>query len=1107
MSNTNHRGNNNFSLAEKRQLLADLLHQKTASLKTYPTSFAQQRLWFLHQLEPDSPAYHLPCVIQLTGALSISALTQALNEIVRRHEVLRTTFVMSKGQPIQVVVPTVTLTIPQIDLHQIPASKRDSEVLRLANEEARRSFDLVKAPLLRVTLLSFAELDHVVLFTMHHIVSDAWSMQLLVQELTTLYTAFSSGKQSSLTELPIQYADFAVWQRQQLQGGILETQLEYWLNQLSGELPNLHLPTDRPRPIAQSSRGATHSFALSDELTQQLESLSQRENVTLFMTLLAAFNTLLYRYTGQSDILIGSPIANRNRPEIERLIGFFVNTLVFRTHIAADQTFQELLHQVCEVALGAYANQDLPFELLVEKLQPQRTLSYKPLFQVMFVLQNAPERSMILPGVTLHSQFSHTDTAKFDLTLSMSKREGGLTGQIEYSTDLFEPATIARMVSHLQNLLHAIVYNPQQRLSELPLLTEPEQHHVLTEWNDTRTDYSLDRSIHQLIETQVEYTPDSIAVTFDNQQISYQELNHRANQLAHYLRSLGMKPETLVGICLERSLDMVIAILAVLKAGAAYVPLDPSYPPERLSFMLHDAQVPVLLTQQRLIPTLPEHLAQLICLDSIWDAIAQQPHTDLECDVSTSNLAYVIYTSGSTGQPKGAMNTHQGLTNRLYWMQQRYQLTSDDRVLQKTPFSFDVSVWEFLWPVMVGARLVVARPEGHQDSHYLTQLIVEQGITTLHFVPSMLQVFLEEPAVKDCCSLTRVICSGEALPLKLQQRYFERLQAPLYNLYGPTEAAIDVTAWDCFTAWDYQPKGDRPTVPIGYPIANTQIYLLDAFGQPVPIGVPGELHIGGVQVARGYWQRPDLTAERFIPNPFGQNRGDRLYKTGDLARYLPDGSIEFLGRLDHQVKLRGLRVELGEIEAAFHQHPAIREVVVTVHEQEEHQSLVAYVVPVRSAEPNSFQPPLRAFLQTKLPAYIVPSVFIFLDALPLTPNGKVNRQALPQPDPGRSPLEETFVAPRTPTEIELAQIWSQVLKVELIGIHDHFFDLGGHSLLATQAISRIREALQIDIPLRSLFEKPTIAELAQHIETRRMVLQQWQSPTPVATTGRKEIEL
>jgi amino acid adenylation domain-containing protein len=759
---------------------------------------------------------------------------------------------------------------------------------------------------------------------------------------------------------------------------------------------------------------------------------------------------------------------------------------------------KDLLAQVRETTLKAYEHQDVPFEQVVEALQPQRSLSHSPLFQVMFILQNAPMGEIELAGVTLTQLERESTIAKFDLTLSITETAQGLVGEWEYNTDLFDRSTIERMAAHFQNLLSVIVENPQLSVGELPLLSETEQHQLLNEWNQTQANYPKDVCIYQLFEAQVEKTPDAVAVVFEDQQLTYRELNVRANQLAHHLQELGIKPEVLVGICVERSLEMVVGLLGILKAGGAYVPLDPHYPQDRLSYMLTDSGVEVLLTHSSLLESLPEHQAIVVCLDTDWDAIEQHSQNHLDVEVGSDNLAYVIYTSGSTGVPKGVMNTHRGIHNRLLWMQQAYQLTCSDRVLQKTPFSFDVSVWEFFWPLLTGARIVVALPEGHKDSAYLVNLIAQQQVTTVHFVPSMLQVFLQEPNLENCSCLQRVFCSGEALPFELTQRFFSQLKCELHNLYGPTEAAIDVTFWQC------QPQDNLQIVPIGRPIANTQIYILDKHLQPVPIGVPGELYIGGDGLARGYLNRPELTSEKFIPNPFSHSKSERLYKTGDLARYLSDGNIEFLGRIDHQVKIRGFRIELGEIEAVLNTHPQIQQVVViTTEDMAGNKGLVAYIVTTDESLTNN---QIREFLFSKLPEYMVPSAFVTLDTLPLTPNGKVDRKALPAPD-GDFLREREYVAPRTASEEIIANIFASVLGVQNVGIHDNFFELGGHSLLATQVISRLRESFQMELPLRSLFEKPTVALLSDRIETLRLALARASQPPVAVGNGRKEIEL
>ncbi|MEH1968906.1 amino acid adenylation domain-containing protein [Nostoc sp.] len=1045
-----------------------------------PLSFAQQRLWFLAQLEPNSPFYNMPAAVRLEGQLNVEALEQSFNEIINRHEALRTNFQTIEGQAIAVISEAKSLILSVFDISDLPLNQQEAEVKKQVTQQAQKPFDLKDDLLLRVKLLRLGQQEHIILLTMHHIVSDGWSIDVLMQELATLYQAFCNGQPSPLPALQIQYVDFAAWQRQWLQGEVLKTQISYWLKQLKNASKVLELPTDYPRPAIQTFRGSAYSFKLSDKLSFALNKFSQQQGSTLFMTLLAAFQTLLWRYTGNEDIVVGSPIANRNRAEIEGLIGLFVNTLVLRTNLAGNPSFEELLKRVQEVALGAYAHQDLPFELLVEELQPQRDLSHTPLFQVMFVLQNAPMSALELPGLTLNPLETNSDSAKLDLTLYITETIDGLLGNLEYNTDLFEESSIQRMVAHLQMLLAGIVANPQQRLSELPLLTESERYQLMVEWNDTQVKYPQ-QCIHQLFEAQVEKTPNAVAVVFEEEQLTYRELNSKANQLGHYLRSLGVKPEVLVGICVERSLEMVIGLLAILKAGGAYVPLDPNYPAERLAYMLEDSQPGVLLTQQYLVESLPAHKAKVICIDNC-ELIADENTENPTCNITVDNLAYVMYTSGSTGKPKGAMNTHRGIWNRLLWMQDAYQLTSADSILQKTPFSFDVSVWEFFWPLLTGARLVVAQPEGHRDTNYLVNLITEQQITTLHFVPSMLQVFLEAESLEKCQSLVRVIASGEALPAQLQKRFFNRLDAQLHNLYGPTEAAIDVTFWRCKDS-----VTNQKTVPIGRPIANIQIYLLDKYLNPVAVGVTGEVYLSGVGIGRGYLNRPDLTAEKFIPNPFS-TEATRLYKTGDLARYLPNGEIEYIGRIDNQVKLRGFRIELGEIEILITQYPAVRETVVVVCEDSgDSKRLVAYLVPQK--EQTLTIPELRGFLESKLPSYMVPASFVILEVLPLTPNGKVDRKFLPVPDTVHPELKETFVAPQTTVEKQLVKIWAKVLGLEKIGINDNFFELGGDSILSIQVISKANQ-VGLHLTPKQMFQYQTIAQLATVVGTAQKIIAQ-----------------
>ncbi|RUT04335.1 hypothetical protein DSM106972_045630 [Dulcicalothrix desertica PCC 7102] len=1037
----------------------------------YSLSFAQQRLWFINQLQPETGAYNIPVAVKMKGYLDTSLLVRSINEVIRRHEILRTSFVVEEGNPVQKITPFVSITLPEIDLHHIPDAQRQAEVEKLSLQEAQLAFDLGQVPLLRAKILRLSLQESILLLTLHHIIADGWSIKVLIQELSVLYQALESGKSPQLAELPIQYLDFAYWQRNWLQGEVLESLQAYWRQQLGGELPVLKLPTDRARPRVQSYRGAQHQFILPKALTDALKQLSQQEGATLFMTLLAAFNTLLYRYTGQEDILVGSPIANRNRTEFEGLIGCFINTLVLRTHLNGNPSFKELLSRVRLCAINAYVHQDLPFEKLVE-LQPNRDLSYHSLFQVMFVLQNSAFSNVTLRTLTWETREFNSETAKFDILLSMIDSEVGLMGTLEYNSDLFNPNTIMQMVEHFQTLLQGIVVNSDEHISHLPLLSDVERQKLLVEWNNTQVDYPRNLCLHELFEKQVERTPLASALYFENQQFTYQELNQRANQIAHHLQQLGVIPDTLVGIYMERSIEMVVGILAVMKAGGAYVPIDPTYPQERLDFMLADSQVSVLLVKNSQDNSCGVDIKVSIDTESL--AFTDYSLDNPVSDVKPENLAYVIYTSGSTGTPKGVMNTHQGICNRLLWMHDTYQLTASDRVLQKTPFSFDVSVWEFFLPLLIGASLVVAKPGGHQDASYLVEVITKQQITTLHFVPSMLQVFLEEPRLDKCKSLKRVICSGEALPFDLQERFFERLDAELHNLYGPTEAAIDVTAWHC------QPGSSDKIVPIGRPIANIQLYILDKYLQPVPTGVAGELYIGGVGLARGYWNRLELTFEKFIPNPFGT---ERLYKTGDLARYRSNSSIEFLGRIDDQVKIRGFRIELGEIEAVLGQHPQVREAVVVAKKNIINElCLVAYLVP--HPETEIFIDELRQFLSKKLPEYMLPLIFVVLKALPLTPNGKVDRGALPTPEKERPDLTAAYQAPESEIEKTIAQVWQEVLHLDKVGIDDNFFDLGGHSLLIVQVNHKLREILNRELSVIEMFQNPTIKSLTQHLNDK-----------------------
>jgi len=1062
---------------------------RRSSTAPQPLSFAQQRLWFLQQLEPDNPFYNEHFATQLTGSLEVAAFGQSLNQMVQRHEALRTTFKMLDEQPVQIIAPSLILTLPVINLCDLSETEQKTEVHRLATEQNQRPFDLTQVPLMRCTLLQLGEQKHVLLLTMHHIICDGWSMGVIVRELSALYQAFSTGKPTSLPDLPIQYADFAVWQRQELQGAELESQLSYWKQQLENAPPLLQLPTDRPRPAVQTYQGAKQSFLLPKSLTEALKEIAQKAESTLFMTLLAAFKILLYRYTGQEDIIVGSPIANRNRAEIEGLIGFFVNTLVLRTNISGNPTFEKLLGRVLQVTMGAYEHQDLPFEKLLEELQLQRNVNYNPLFQVLFTLQNTPKVKIELPGLTLTPFDVEYTRALFDLRLDITETDLGLEGFWEYNTDLFDAATIIRISEHFQTLLEAIAANPKQQVDQLPLLSEAEQHQLLNEWNQTQADYPKDACIHQLFEAQVEKTPDAVAVVFENQQLTYHQLNQRANQLAHHLQSLGVQPEVLVGICVERSLEMLIGLLGILKAGGAYVPIDPTYPQERLALILSDSQTSLLLTQQHLQEKLPPHPTPVLCLDTDWETISSKNSLN---STTPENLAYVIYTSGSTGKPKGVQIPHRALVNFLQSMAREPGLNPSDTLLAVTSISFDIAALELYLPLITGARLELASREVATDPKQLMEQLKASGATVMQATPATWRMLLTanwqgNPNLK-------ILCGGEALPQDLAGELLNK-GATLWNLYGPTETTIWSTAYRVEAT-----QLSRAIVPIGRPIANTKIYLLDSGGQPVPVGIPGELHIGGAGLARGYLNRPELTAEKFIINA----AGERLYKSGDLARYLPDGKIEYIERVDHQVKIRGFRIELGEIEAVVSQHPAVVQAVVIARDDEPgNKHLVAYVV---TSEQSLIINQLREFLKYKLPEYMVPSAFVTLDTLPLTPNGKVDRKALPAID-GKISRENEYVPPRTPSEEIIANIFASVLGVQNVGIHDNFFALGGHSLLATQLISRLKVALDVEIPLRTIFESPTVVQFEQTLTQLRTTNSQLTLPPIQPRTDSEQLPL
>jgi amino acid adenylation domain-containing protein len=960
----------------------------------------------------------------------------------------------------------------------LSSGDHETEIERIHAVEAEMSFDLSQGPLLRFKLLKLSAAEHVLLITIHHIICDGWSIGLLHREIAALYAP--SGE---LPKLSIQYADFAIWQRRRLQGEILERQLDYWKEKLADVPTSLDLPTDFPRPATRNMNGARVSVKLPEELGNSLKDLSQREGTTLFMTLLAAFQALLYRYTRQEDVVVGSPVAGRSMLETEDLIGAFVNTLVFRGDLSGNPTFREFLARTRETVLGAFSHQELPFEKLVEELNPERKIDRSPLFQVMFAMQSAPEPKLAVEGLKLTPLKLPSATSKFDLSLEVEAAIDELRVSLEYNRGLFAPETIERMLEHFQNLLATVVADPAQHIAELPLLSDAEHHRLLIEWNDTRVEFPEAICLHQLFEAQAARTPDALAAEFQGERLTYRELNSRANRLAHYLQKRGVGPEVLVGICVERSLEMLVGILGVLKAGGAYVPLDPNYPRDRIGFMIDDALLGLVLTQQRLAKDIPSGQARPIFIDQDWERIAKESEENSEVPVAAPNLAYVIYTSGSTGNPKGVMIEHRQIVNFTLAATRAYAIKGEDRILQFASLSFDLSAEEIFPALTCGATIVLRTDAMISSARDFLRTCDEWKISVLDLPTAYwhdLTDALSAEKLKLPASIRLVIIGGEkALPERV--RTWKRAVGDavrLVNSYGPTETTVVVTLCDVSD----DESAAMNTVLIGRPVANTTAYVLDQFLQPVPIGVAGELHLGGAGVTRGYIKRPELSAEKFIANPFSDVEGEKLYKTGDLVRYRADGNLEFLGRVDNQIKIRGFRVELEEIEEALRCHVGVSDCVVTLREDTDgDKRLVGYVVAAKESVAIS---ELRNSLKAKLPSYMVPAVFEMIESLPLMPNGKIDRRALPEPKATRPEPDELFVPPRTPLEAMLADAWQGVLKIDQIGIHENFFDLGGHSLLAAKVVSTVRSVLDIELCMVDVFEAPTIAGLAMLLNAR-----------------------
>ncbi len=1102
----------NFSVDAQRALLAQLLKQKiNQTARPTPLSYGQRAWWFLHQLEPENAAYNIMLPARILSEVDVEALRRAFGELVKRHALLRTTFFIEQGKPVQKVDEQGKIDLVVVDAAGWTEEQLDGALV----EESHRPFDLERGPVMRLKLFTLSESEHILLMTVHHIAFDLWSLVIFMHELRELYAAAKQKRQAALQPLKYQYADYVRWQEKMLAGADGARLWSYWEKQLGGELPVLNLPTFRPRLPVQTFRGEAHRFTLDASIARRLKALSQDTGATLYMILLAAYQVLLHRYSGQDDIIVGSLVASgRNRAEFAKLVGFFDNQIALRADLSANPSFRQFLTQVQAVVLDGFEHQQYPFPLLVEKLQPARGSNRAPLFQTMFILQKAqlPEEvgllgfglgmtkarlelgELSLESLDFTRRVAGGLAGQLDLTLIVADIEGRLEASLQYNPDIFDAETVVQMAGQFQTLLASIIANPDERVASLPLLDEEDWQRQVVDWNDTAADYSSLPCLHQMFESQVERTPEAVACIFRERQLSYRELNRRANQVAHFLRARGVAPGVRVGICFERSLEMVVALLGVLKAGGAYVPLDPAYPKDRLAFMLDDIQAPILLTQQKLVAGLPAHQAQTVCLDSGWEAIASEGDENPAVNTTNLDLAYIIYTSGSTGRPKGVMINHLGAANTIADMNGRYEVGADDRVLALSSLSFDLSVYDVLGTLAAGAAIVIPNPSASPDPSHWLDLIVNEQVTIWNSAPALMEMFIEYVSGREVIlpeALRLVLMSGDWIPVKLPDQIRSHARhVHVHSLGGATEASI----WSItFPVKEVDPLWK--SIPYGRPMVNQSFYVLDASLQPAPVGVVGELYIGGIGVALGYHNRQELTAEKFIPDAFSAEPGQRLYRTGDLGRYLPDGNIEFLGRIDGQVKVRGFRIELGEIETALAQHPAVREnVVVTKTSASGEKQLVAYVVPrqegdapvdgasdVAPARLNKNE--LRGFLKEKLPEFMVPATFVMLDALPLTPNGKVDRKALPQPEQAVSEEAREFIAPRTPTEEALAGLWLQVLNAQSVSVDDNFFELGGDSLLATQLITRLRSALGVELPLHCLFESPTVAGLAEKVDS------------------------
>jgi len=1052
-----------------------------------PLSFSQRQMWVIDQLSPGNPAYNQPVGYRIKGNLKNDALEKSFNEIIMRHETLRTTLMVEDGQPVQLVHSDLAIQINPIDLSGLPDEEIEKRLPDLASEEAIRPFNLSQLPLIRVSLFKLRELEHILIINMHHAVADGWSLGILFDELDQFYRYFSSGNLFRPPQLSIQYGDYALWGRRSIPNESHQSQSHFWKNQLKGKLPTLELPCDKQRPAVQSFKGSNVFFNIPKPLTQKLQALGAKQGCTFFMVVLAAFQVILYRYSGAEDFVIGTPLSNRAMPELETMIGNFLNIVPLRADLSGNPTFRALLQRVREVTLDAFSNKDLPFEKVVENLQFERDPSRNPIFQVM--LQVLPATKMKMGELEISNFHFDLKFAQFDLSLHLYEEEGGYTARFEYCSDLFNADTIERLSLHFMKLLEEIAVNPDRSIYETSILTQGERRQILFDWNDTAADYPKDKCLHQIFEGIAAKGVHRVAAEFDGKTLTYGEVNERANRLANYLVKSGVTPESIVGIFVERSVDLLVGLLGILKTGAAYVPMDPLFPPDRLVYMMADAGISTLVAHEDLLKLLPQSDRKTVCIDTQWSEIEKEDGSSPDVPADSKFLAYTIYTSGSTGKPKGVMIEHRSVVNFLFSMQKELSFKEEDVLVAVTTISFDIAVLELFLPLITGAKVVIAGKNEVIDGNLLLELIERTGATALQATPATWKLMIEAGWGK--APNLKMMCGGEPLPRELANQMLER-SGELWNMYGPTETTI----WSSLQKIE---PGDDPIL-IGPPIANTQFYVVDKELEPVPIGVAGELLIGGDGLARGYFNRPDLTAEKFIADHFRKD-GSRVYRTGDLARFRSNGIVEFLGRLDFQVKVRGFRIELGEIEHLLNQHNDIKEVVVVAQiDERQDVRLAAYIIPVDGKELNGSA--LRKYLAKKLPEYMVPSFFIEMDSFPLTPNAKIDRKAFPKPDTSLLKSERECVAPRDELEMQLAAIWQKALNVKRLGINDNFFELGGHSLLAAQVFARINKKIGMNLPLAILFQAPTIRQLGVLIRQKDWK-PSWKSLVPIQATGDK----